>query len=151
MDAVFKKLNYKDHPKVFVINHPESFSENLKSLSLDTEIKTKFRKTDEIEFFIAFVTTQKEIDKLIPRVGPLLKGDAVFWMAYPKKSSKNYKADFNRDKGWEAIGQYEMEGVRIVAIDQDWSALRFRKVDYIKTMTRKFKTLSKKGSEKTKK
>mgnify|MGYP005835701873 CR=1 FL=1 len=31
-----------------------------------------------------------------------------------------------------------MEPVRQVAIDEDWSALRFRRVEYIKTMTRSF-------------
>ncbi len=151
MDATFKKLNYKDHPKVFILNHPESFNENLKSISLTSEIKTKIRKTDQIEFFIAFLTKQTEVDKLMPKVAPLLKGDVVFWIAYPKKSSKKYKADFDRDRGWEAVGEAEMEGVRIVAIDEDWSALRFRKVEYIKKLTRKFATLSKKGTEKVKK
>lgn len=148
MDAIFKKLNYKGEDKVFILNHPESFNENLKSISMTTEIKTKIRKTDKIEFFIAFITKQAEINTLIPKVNPLLKGDATFWIAYPKKSSKKYKADFHRDKGWEALGPAEMEGVRMVAIDEDWSALRFRKVDYIKKLTRKFATLSRKGAEK---
>jgi hypothetical protein len=45
------------------------------------------------------------------------------------------------------MGQYGMEGVRMVAIDEDWSALRFRKVDFIKNFTRKFAALSEKGKE----
>jgi hypothetical protein len=36
----------------------------------------------------------------------------------------------------------------MVAVDEDWSALRFRKVEYIKMMTRKFEALSEKGKEK---
>lgn len=151
MDAIFKKLNYKEQAKVFVLNHPESFNENLKSIALTSDIKTKFRKTDEIEFLIAFVTKKAEIDQLIPKVAPLFKGDVTLWMIYPKKSSKRYQTDFNRDTGWEVLGVHDFEGVRMIAIDEDWSALRFRKVDYIKTMTRKFKTLSKKGAEKAKK
>lgn len=35
------------------------------------------------------------------------------------------------------MGEYELEGVRMVAIDQDWSSVRFRKVEYIKTMKRR--------------
>ena len=35
------------------------------------------------------------------------------------------------------VGQYNLEPVRLVAIDEDWSALRFRKVEYIKKITRK--------------
>ncbi len=151
MDTVFKKLNYKDQNKIFVLNHPDSFNENLKSLSMDVQIKTGIRKTDQIDFFIGFATKQTEIDKMVKKAAPLLNGDAIFWMAYPKKSSKNYTCDFNRDTGWEILGQFEMEGVRMVAIDQDWSAVRFRKVDYIKKMTRTaLKPLSKKGAKKVK-
>jgi hypothetical protein len=70
--------------------------------------------------------------RYVTKLASKLAGDAVLWMCYPKKSSKNYHCDFNRDSGWEILGDYELEGVRIVAIDADWSALRFRKVAYIK-------------------
>jgi len=150
MNAIFKKLNYKDQDKIFILNHPDTFEETLKGMAMDTQIKTKIHKGNAIEFVLAFVTKKAEIDQIIPKVVPLLKGDAVLWLAYPKKSSKKYKADFNRDSGWEVLGKLDFEGVRMVAIDQDWSALRFRHVDYIKKMTRKFPTLSKKGAKKVK-
>jgi|GEM_PF-6580646 len=57
--------------------------------------------------------------------------------------------NFNRDTGWGVLGPHGLEGVRQVAIDDDWTALRFRKVDYIKTMTRKFGALSEGGKAKT--
>ncbi len=34
------------------------------------------------------------------------------------------------------MGEAGFEPVRMVAIDEDWSGLRFRRVDFIKTMTR---------------
>jgi hypothetical protein len=34
------------------------------------------------------------------------------------------------------LGQAGFEGVRMVAIDEDWSAVRFRRVEFIKTLTR---------------
>ena len=34
------------------------------------------------------------------------------------------------------MGKAGFEGVRMVAIDEDWSAVRFRRVEFIKTMTR---------------
>ena len=47
------------------------------------------------------------------------------------------------------LGPHGLEGVRQVAIDEDWTALQFRKVDYIKTMTRKFGALPEGGKAKT--
>ena len=64
--------------------------------------------------------------------------DEAIWLAYPKGTSKRYKSKINRDNGWKYLGQFDYEGVRQIAIDEDWSALRFRKIRFIKTMTRKF-------------
>ncbi|MDG1276314.1 MAG: hypothetical protein P8O16_03470 [Algoriphagus sp.] len=69
-----------------------------------------------------------------------LSDDQQLWIAYPKKTSKKYKATINRDSGWGELEAHDFEGVRQIAIDEDWSALRFRKIKYIKTMNRKFST-----------
>ena len=60
----------------------------------------------------------------------------MVWFAYPKGTSKRYRSEINRDTGWQALGRAGFEPVRAVAIDEDWSALRFRRVEFIKTMTR---------------
>jgi hypothetical protein len=36
-----------------------------------------------------------------------------------------------------SLGKYNLEPVRQVSIDDDFSALRFRKVEFIKTITRR--------------
>ena len=149
MDAVFKKLNFKTQQSVFALNSPESFEINLDSVSEETQIIKSLDDNPKIEFILIFVTKQTEIDTLIPRVAPWLEGDAVLWMCYPKGTSKKYKCDFNRDTGWKIMGQFDLEPVRMVAIDEDWSALRFKKVDFIKTMKRSsLHALSEKGKEK---
>jgi hypothetical protein len=136
MDAIFKKLNYKGQQQVFALNAPASFNVNLASVADAATIKTKVGKADKVTFAIGFATQQTEVDQIIHQVAPKLEGDAVLWLCYPKGTSKKYKCDFNRDTGWDAAGQYDLEPVRAVAIDEDWSALRFRKVGFIKTMTR---------------
>ena len=60
-------------------------------------------------------------------------GDAVLWFAYPKGTSKRYTCDFNRDTGWQVIRGAGFDSVRQIAIDEDWSALRFRRLQYVKT------------------
>jgi hypothetical protein len=87
-------------------------------------------------YVLAFVTRRSQIAKLANRLEVQAKGDAVVWIAYPKGTSKRYQCDFNRDSGWEHLGDAGFEGVRQVAIDEDWSALRFRRVEYIKSMKR---------------
>ena len=105
---------------------------------------------DEIEFVITFAQTQEVLDRAIGDIVPLVKGDALVWFAYPKKSSKRYQCEFDRDNGWTLLGENGFEPVRAVAIDEDWSALRFRKVEYIKKMTRGF-AISREGQKKVSK
>ena len=87
----------------------------------------------ETEFLLAFVTRQSEVDALAAKVVKRAKGDAVVWFAYPKGTSKKYKCDFNRDTGWDALKAEGFDTVRAVAIDEDWTGLRFRRVEFIKT------------------
>jgi hypothetical protein len=136
MDALFKKLNLKEQQQIFVLNAPESFDAHVNSIAEKTLVSSKITEKDKVEFAIAFVTKQKEIVKMANTIIPKMEGDAILWMCYPKGSSKKYSCDFNRDNGWEMMGEYDLESVRMVAIDEDWSALRFRKMEFIKTFNR---------------
>jgi hypothetical protein len=112
------------------------------------EIVTKLAKAAKPNFVLAFAMTQKELDTHSKVIATSTVGDAIVWIAYPKKSSKKYRCEFNRDDGWTVLGAAGFEPVRQVAIDEDWSALRFRRGEFIKTMTRGF-AISDKGKAKT--
>lgn len=147
MHELFKKLNHKGQD-IYYLNAPPTFLPILEQSG--AKFYDRIDSATELEFVIVFVTAQKEIDNLVPQLAPKLIDDAVLWMCYPKGSSKKYKCDFNRDTGWAIMGAYNLEGVRMVAIDADWSALRFRNASYIKTMTRsKLIPLSAEGKLKT--
>lgn len=65
----------------------------------------------------------------------------------PKKTSKTYKgSDCNRESVMVMLGDEGYEPVRQIAIDDDWSALHFRKAENIKAMTRNF-AVTEKGKE----
>ena len=130
----FAKLNLKDQTEIVVLNAPASFEPELKTLKGVTVRRDA--KGGDIDFSLAFVMTQKEVDTLGPQVAKQAKGDAVVWFAYPKGSSKKYKSQISRDSGWAVMGKAGFEPVRMVAIDEDWSAVRFRRVEFIKTMNR---------------
>ncbi|HEY6404417.1 MAG TPA: hypothetical protein VI479_23555 [Blastocatellia bacterium] len=148
MSAIFAKLNLKSQTEILVLNSPESFETELAALS-NVTIQRNAGDVKEIAFSLAFVTRQKEVDAITRTIARKATGDAIVWFAYPKGTSKKYKCDFNRDTGWEALGAAGFESVRMVAIDEDWSALRFRRVEFIKSMTRDKKgAISKQGKKK---
>jgi hypothetical protein len=51
-----------------------------------------------------------------------LAGVDAFWVAYPKGN----RSDINRDKLWPILAEHGFRPVSQVALDDTWSALRFR-------------------------
>jgi len=133
--GVFAKLNLKEQKEIVVLNAPESFEAELGQLC-GVSVRRNLSSRRPVSFALAFVTRQPEVDSLTKSLAKLADGDAVVWFAYPKGSSKRYTCQINRDTGWHALGAAGFEGVRMVAIDEDWSAARFRRVEFIKTMKR---------------
>lgn len=151
MEGILKRLNYKNQKQIFVLDAPESFNGSKQSIADSVEIVRKIGKKDVVEFAIGFTRQQKQLNELVNAIAPSLKGDAVLWLCYPKATSKKYTCDFNRDTGWSILGDYNLEPVRQIAIDEDWSALRFRKVEFIKKLTRRNSmALSPQGKARTK-
>jgi hypothetical protein len=131
MAGIFEKLNLKDCQEIVVLDAPESFEPELARLHGVTTHRS-LDALPEIRFSLAFVTRQSEVDALAPQVAVRAKGDAIVWFAYPKGTSKKYKCDFNRDTGWGVLKAAGFDTVRAVSIDEDWTGLRFRRVEFIK-------------------
>lgn len=135
MSAVFKKLNLKDLSEIVVLDAPASFEPEIAALQ-GVAVRRGLDEVERVQFSLAFVTRQEQINQAAAQIAQKMDGDVLVWFAYPKGSSKRYTCDFNRDTGWDALGAAGFEPVRQVAIDEDWSALRFRGVEYIKKLTR---------------
>jgi len=128
--TIFEKLNLKDQREILVVNAPASFEPALAALD-GVRVLREARDAGTIGFALAFATTQAEVDRLSGALAKRAPGDAILWFAYPKASSKKYRCEFNRDTGWDALRRLGFDTVRAVAIDEDWSALRFRRLECI--------------------
>jgi hypothetical protein len=127
---IFKKLNLGAHEEIAVFNAPDSFEPELARLK-DVKVLRDPKKPKAIQFGLAFAVTQKELDRFSALFAAASEGDAVLWFAYPKGTSKRFTCEFNRDTGWHIMRDAGFETVRMVAIDEDWSALRFRRLEYV--------------------
>ena len=132
MTSLLKKMNFKSQKEILVLNSPNEFESELKSMKVFTTVKTKSEDCEAIEFVLCFVQNKKEVDQLFKQIKNKIIADGVLWFCYPKKTSKKYIAEINRDSGWEILLKNKFDTVRDVAIDDDWSGLRFRETKYIK-------------------
>lgn len=134
MLPLFKKLNLGTHERICVLNAPASFESELAMLD---SVNVQRAVSGPVRFALAFVVTQPQLDVTSQQLVDAADGDALLWMAYPKGTSKRYRCEFNRDSGWSVLGANGYEAVRMVAVDEDWSAVRFRKVEFIQSMKRR--------------
>jgi hypothetical protein len=132
--GVFSKLQLRDQKDIVVLDAPAAFEKELRSLE-KVQVHRQF-PAGRVGFALAFMTKRTELDRYARQVGSHVLGDAVVWVAYPKGSSKRYTSELGRDAGWQPLGALGYEPVRMIAIDEDWSGLRFRKAEFIKALKR---------------
>jgi hypothetical protein len=128
---IFDKLNLKDHREILLLDAPSGFEREVAALEGVT-VRRELKSAKHVVFALAFVTRKADVDRVSKSLAAKAEGDAILWFAYPKGTSKTYKCDFNRDDGWDVIKAAGFDSVRMVAIDTDWSALRFRRKQFIR-------------------
>lgn len=145
-EKILKKLQYKDNGEpVLILGAPDSYSEVIEEIG--SRVNTE--PVQGVYHFVQiFGTTNQAIRDKVEKTAGLLTENALFWLCYPKKSSKAYRSDCSRESVAQIPADFGYEPVRQVAIDDDWSALRYRKVSEIKKMTRSF-AYTEEGKKKT--
>lgn len=134
MTPLFKKLNLGARRQLTVLNAPASFEPVLSALRAQDptlQLQREAHSPAPLHFALAFAITQAELDAACRALLPRAEGDALIWIAYPKQSSKHLRGEFHRDSDWTLLRAAGFDTVRQVAIDEDWSALRFRRLEYI--------------------
>jgi len=138
MKELLKKLNYKGQLRIAVINAEESFflavAKELEGVITDNDIDQRC----PYDFMILFAKNISEVNLLAPVALHNLTADGILWFCYPKKTSKKMKSDLERDKGWKALNDSGFFGIRMVSVDDDWSAMRFRNSRFIKSSSGRF-------------
>jgi hypothetical protein len=133
MRRLLDKLNYKGQERIALINAEDDFalslSDELKGVVVDREIDPRY----PYSFIIIFVKNVSEVEHFTPMAIHNLMADGIMWFCFPKKSSKEYHPDLDRDNGWKTLIDSGLQGIRIVAVDNDWSGLRFRNAKFIRS------------------
>jgi hypothetical protein len=94
-------------------------------IALLTPMPDGVRETDKLSTAgtaVVFAEDAASARKLLSEHAADLTKPAAFWVAYPKGN----KADINRDTLWPIVAEFGLRPNSQVAIDDRWSALRFR-------------------------
>ena len=123
--SLLEKLQLKDEKNLLIQGLPSSIEKHFLKLNFSKAV-TPLLKKRKIDFALVFAVNQKQLASILQYVIPALQEGAKFWIAYPKLSSK-IASDLSRDKNWDFVSDYGFEIVRLIALDNLWSAGRFKK------------------------
>jgi hypothetical protein len=122
-NAIARKLGMNAGMRALVIAPPPGY---LKLLAPRPEALTvSSRAAGMYPFVQVFATRLSEISRFARRLSKHAAPNALVWISYPKKTSK-VAGNLSRDVIREAMSAAGWRSVSIVAIDEVWSALRFR-------------------------
>jgi hypothetical protein len=117
-----KKLLVKPGHTVRVVNAPDGYGDLLPQTA----------ETGPTDAVLLFVNDRAELDAHLPSAIEAVKPGGLLWVAY-KKGGAKAGTDLNRDILWQAVEPRGWTGVSLVAVDDRWSAMRFRPADKVGT------------------
>ncbi len=124
-ETLLEKLQLKEEKNLLIQGLPTSIEKQFIKLNFSKGV-TPLLKSRKIDFALVFAVNQRQLSDILKDVIPALRDEAKFWIAYPKSTSK-IASDLSRDKNWDFVSDYGFEAVRLIALDNVWSAGRFKK------------------------
>ncbi len=129
INPIARKLGLKPGMRALIVNAPEEYLKWLAPLPEGVTVSHAIAGTHEFVQF--FAVRRAEITKAAPSLLKHAAAGAYLWITYPKKTS-GVASDLSRDVVWDAMIPTGWRPVTQIAIDDVWSALRFRPVEDVK-------------------
>ena len=127
-NAIARKLGMNPGMRALVIAPPPGYLKLLAPRSDGFNVSS--RAAGMYPFVQVFATRLSEVSKFAKRLSKRTAPNALVWISYPKKTSRT-ESELSRDVIREAMSGMGWRAVSIVAIDEVWSALRFRPADQV--------------------
>jgi hypothetical protein len=125
-----KKLGLKPSMRALVVAAPSGYLKSLAPLPEGVVISEAMGGTHEFVQF--FATRKSDIEKSSTKLLKAAAPGAWLWITYPKKTS-GVESDLSREAVWSAMEGTGWRPVSQIAIDEVWSALRFRPREDVKS------------------
>jgi hypothetical protein len=123
--SIAEKLFIKPGYKFLLVNPPDGYLARMGAMP-DGIVILNDAKTP-VEAIQVFVANRQELEQQLPRLKELMTPKGMLWVTYHKGTSR-VKTDIHRDTINAYAQSIGLEGVAMISIDDDWSALRLKRV-----------------------
>ena len=127
---VTAKLGIKPGHAVLLIAPPPECEALLGPMPADVSVVTKGQ--GPFDAVIVFVPTSATLTAHSEHAVQAVRQGGLLWLAYPKKTG-GIASDMHRERAWEAFAHLDWRPVSQIALDETWSALRFRPAADVKS------------------
>ena len=117
-----KKLGIKESSQIGLVNAPEGFQKQLGVLPANAQIVARLLKP--LDIILLFTDVEKTLVKDFRLLAKKLSTNGMIWIAWPKKSS-GVGTDLSFERVQRVGLQCGLVDVKICAIDETWSGLKF--------------------------
>lgn len=118
-----QKLLIKEGYLVEFINPPDDLPALLGELP--PGVQSQPAAGSPVDLILAFIANRQELEAQLPSLKLRLKPKGLLWIAYHKGTSK-IKTDIHRDSINTYAATLGLVGVAMIAINDDWAALRLK-------------------------
>jgi len=120
--SLVEKLGIKGGCKILILHAPDNYERVLGILPPDIVVTNRLR--GEIDFIQFFTEDSKELQKKFPALKKALAQNGILWISWPKGSS-GVSTDLNGNIVRDIGLSHGLVDVKIAAIDETWSGLKF--------------------------
>lgn len=118
------KLGIPSIGPIFLLGVPPHYTQLLQPLTPEVSVFTEPPLDYQAPFVHFFCTEYGELVNQFPRLKDCLAYDGQLWISWPKKTSK-LSSDLTENLVREVGLENGLVDVKVAAIDEDWSALKF--------------------------
>jgi hypothetical protein len=124
------KLQYTEQKNILIQGLPSSIEKQFAKIAFAKNV-TPLLKSRRIDFALVFAVNVNQLSGILREVLPALHQDGIFWIAFPKSTSKIF-TDLSRACSWDCVLSQGYETLHEVALDHVWTAARFTKKSILK-------------------
>lgn len=118
-----KKLGIKEGFTLLAYNPPQQYFQLFSDLPASLQITEK-TDSENVDFIHLFCTTMHELQSIGEKYKSALKKNGLLWVSWPKGTSK-IETDLKREPIRDYFLSIGLVDVKVAAIDEDWSGLKF--------------------------
>ncbi len=123
--TIAQKLSIKPGSKFLLVNPPAGYLASVGELPVGSTLVND--TSTPVEAIQLFVLNRNELESQLPQLKKLLSPKGMLWVTYHKGTSR-VKTDINRDTINAYAHSIGLQGVAMISIDEDWSALRLKHI-----------------------